>query len=190
MYAHALFKTRNYEQSIALFQEIQVDAREIIGLYPPSIAGRWSKQTESSEDTEQEVLREDQVEFNEAVSCLIRFLTVKRRWLMRAIQSKQENTDAESLYERSSVEKSPPLEAARSLPPPSVTSHHTNMFELGDYSQLPPLGELLAIAEAVDTTLLRAYMCTNRAFVGSLLRVKNYCNLDESVQILLEHEVS
>lgn len=49
--------------------------------------------------------------------------------------------------------------------------------------------EKLHVLEVVDTALLKSYMMTNERLVGSLLRVTNHCNLEETESLLLKHKV-
>ena len=51
------------------------------------------------------------------------------------------------------------------------------------------LNHVLKLAELVDTTLLKSYMVINDALVGPLLRVNNYCNVEEVEGLLLERKV-
>ncbi|CAG8709159.1 3559_t:CDS:10, partial [Funneliformis mosseae] len=50
------------------------------------------------------------------------------------------------------------------------------------------LDHFLKLAELVDTTLLKSYMVINDALVGPLLRVNNYCNVEEVEGLLLERK--
>lgn len=47
----------------------------------------------------------------------------------------------------------------------------------------------LQTLEIVDTALLKSYMMTHERLVGSLLRVNNHCNPDETESLLLKHKV-
>ncbi|KND00773.1 uncharacterized protein SPPG_03886 [Spizellomyces punctatus DAOM BR117] len=55
-------------------------------------------------------------------------------------------------------------------------------------AQYPVLADTLYLSEVVDTTLLKVYLSINEALVGSLLRVPNACNVEESEQLLLERQ--
>ncbi|KAI8907010.1 vacuolar sorting protein 39 domain 2-domain-containing protein [Powellomyces hirtus] len=52
----------------------------------------------------------------------------------------------------------------------------------------PILADTLYLSEVVDTTLLKVYLMVNEALVGPLLRVSNYCNVEESEPLLLKRE--
>lgn len=49
--------------------------------------------------------------------------------------------------------------------------------------------EHLQMLEIVDTALLKSYMMTHERLVGSLLRVNNHCNPEETESLLLKHKV-
>ena len=49
---------------------------------------------------------------------------------------------------------------------------------------------LIELAEFVETSLLKAYMISNDSLVGSLVRVKNFCNVEETEKLLSERKVS
>ena len=49
---------------------------------------------------------------------------------------------------------------------------------------------VLELCEVVDTALLRIYIELNHPLIGSLLRVKNYCNIDFTESILRKKNVS
>lgn len=49
--------------------------------------------------------------------------------------------------------------------------------------------DYLQMLEIVDTALLKSYMMTHERLVGSLLRVNNHCNPDETESLLLKHKV-
>jgi hypothetical protein len=132
-------------------------------------------------------------------------LAEKRRWLARDIQAQHENEQLPMGSDYGSPKSSTILTSIASPPttlshkqeksfpvsPPSVSGRSTE-FTLADQpspEHLPSLVELKQMAEAVDTTLLRAYIATNDGLVGSLLRVKNYCSIEESEQILMKHKV-
>eukprot|EP00040_Diaphanoeca_grandis_P029545 m.173140 g.173140 ORF g.173140 m.173140 type:complete len:903 (-) comp31717_c4_seq1:125-2833(-) len=48
--------------------------------------------------------------------------------------------------------------------------------------------KLAELNQTIDTTLLKCYLKTNPALVGSLLRVQNFCDVAESEVLLKEHE--
>jgi hypothetical protein len=48
------------------------------------------------------------------------------------------------------------------------------------------LEESLYLSRVIDTTLLRVYLRVNESFAASLLRIRNFCELEESEEILVE----
>ena len=99
----------------------------------------------------------------EAVQTLIEFLTDRRHKISKVLNYHQ-------------------IHKTNELTPPASQSHRTNLVN-GN------LGHILKLAELVDTTLLKSYMVTNDALVGPLLRVNNYCNVEEVEGLLLERKV-
>jgi hypothetical protein len=51
------------------------------------------------------------------------------------------------------------------------------------------LEESLYLSRIIDTTLLRVYLRVNESFAASLLRIGNFCSLEESEEILIEWKV-
>jgi Vam6/Vps39-like protein vacuolar protein sorting-associated protein 39 len=96
----------------------------------------------------------------EAVQTLIQFLTDRRQKLSKVLNYHQVHKTNESASQ----------------------SNQTNLVN-GN------LDHILKLAELVDTTLLKSYMVTNDALVGPLLRVNNYCNVEEVEGLLLERKV-
>jgi hypothetical protein len=72
-----------------------------------------------------------------------------------------------------------------------LTDRRQKISKVLNYHQSEPslVNENLNLAELVDTTLLKSYMVINDALVGPLLRVHNYCNVEEVEGLLLERKV-
>lgn len=49
--------------------------------------------------------------------------------------------------------------------------------------------ESLYLSRVIDTTLLCLYLRVNESFASSLLRIRNFCDLDECEKLLLREEV-
>lgn len=98
----------------------------------------------------------------EAVQTLIKFLTDRRHRISKILIQQTHKTNEPT--------------------PPASPSHRTNLVN-GN------LSGTLELAELVDTTLLKSYMVINDALVGPLLRVHNYCNVEEVEGLLLERKV-
>ena len=99
----------------------------------------------------------------EAVQTLIEFLTDRRQKIFKVLNNHQIHKTNDSTS-------------------PDSQSHQTNLVN-GN------LDHILKLAELVDTTLLKSYMVTNDALVGPLLRVNNYCNVEEVKGLLEERKV-
>ncbi|KAI9596824.1 hypothetical protein BDF19DRAFT_412394 [Syncephalis fuscata] len=211
-YSLHLFSNRHDERAFSLFNKLDIDPREVISLFMQSISGTLSDTGSNDAKTLdidtilEEKLDEDQSEFREALSCLIQYLAEKRRWLARAIQTQNDleqlpsNSDHKSPKSprspNTTITSATPVqyksERAFSASPPSVSGRSlvSTLAELSlpEQQKLPPLSELKQMAEAVDTTLLRAYIATKDGLVGSLLRVKNYCIIEDSKKLLMKHK--
>ncbi|KAF9156153.1 Vacuolar morphoproteinsis protein 6 [Linnemannia schmuckeri] len=168
LYAHHLFRTHHYEESLTLFSELDTPAAEVIGLYPAVISshlppkepeigspksGDVDLKDTNAKNTQPIIMSTKELE--DAVECLIRFLADKRQKISKSLQTLQNNHD-------------------------SFSYRHSNQEdEAEDYLQM---------LEIVDTALLKSYMMTHERLVGSLLRVNNHCNPDETESLLLKHK--
>lgn len=65
-----------------------------------------------------------------------------------------------------------------------LTQKRSDLFKLGEEGEPAEVQHRQALAEIIDTTLLKCYLQTNPALVGPLLRVANRCNVAESEQLL------
>ncbi|KAL1915253.1 uncharacterized protein VTP21DRAFT_7529 [Calcarisporiella thermophila] len=205
-YAHYLFLQKRFDEAILIFQELETDPSEVIALYPETIAGSLASakpngaqaddkrdaetsETPDSDGTEEEGrdLRDQKEDasqhshsdnetissplsegdLKEATQYLIRFLTDRRQKVYKALQQREHQRAEDG---------SRPVPLAS-----SVSSSGSGMDAKSDE-------ELSAMAQLVDTTLLKAYMMTNEALVGPLLRVQNHCRVDEVEHLLLERK--
>ncbi|EXX74415.1 Vam6p [Rhizophagus irregularis DAOM 197198w] len=186
LYAHYLFHQNKFDDAITIFQELDVDPKEVIALYPPSISGALHKPVQRPKvlkpsdeivddeinNDQEEKSSEDEIEtenleilegklLEEAVQTLIKFLTDRRHRISKILIQQPHKTNEPT--------------------PPASPSHRTNLVN-GN------LSGTLELAELVDTTLLKSYMVINDALVGPLLRVHNYCNVEEVEGLLLERK--
>ncbi|KAJ3055453.1 Vam6/Vps39-like protein [Rhizophlyctis rosea] len=58
----------------------------------------------------------------------------------------------------------------------------------GSYEDYPTVADTVYLMEIVDTTLLKVYLRVNKSLVGPLVRIQNYCNLEESEKVLLDNQ--
>ena len=70
-----------------------------------------------------------------------------------------------------------------------ILQQNNDSFSYNHQDQEDEIEEQLRILEVVDTALLKSYMLSNERLVGSLLRVTNHCNLEETENLLLKHKV-
>ncbi|GES94690.1 vam6/Vps39-like protein [Rhizophagus clarus] len=187
LHAHYLFHQNKFDDAITIFQELEADPKEVIALYPPSISGVLHKPVQrpkilkpSDEVVNDEInhdqkekVSEDEIEpenlgilegklLEEAVQTLIKFLTDRRHKISKVLNYHQ-------------------IHKTNDPTPPASPSHRINLVN-GN------LSHILELAELVDTTLLKSYMIINDKLVGPLLRVHNYCNVEEVEGLLLERK--
>ncbi|KAG0294172.1 Vam6/Vps39-like protein [Linnemannia gamsii] len=168
LYAHHLFRTHHYEESLTLFSELDTPAAEVIGLYPAVISSHLPPKeleivspksgdvdlADANVKNTQPIIMSTK-ELEDAVECLIRFLADKRQKIQKSIQTLQNDHE-------------------------SFSYRHSNPEE--------EVEEHLQMLEIVDTALLKSYMMTHERLVGSLLRVNNHCNPEETESLLLKHK--
>ncbi|KAJ1975305.1 Vacuolar morphogenesis protein 6 [Dimargaris xerosporica] len=129
--------------------------------------------TEAEADAQQNQVLEDQ-KFDDRVALLIGYLAEQRRLVSHTISRKQSQvefrTKAQALQPGKSV-SALDLYLAQSLP-----------FKLTTVSVALP-----ALAQLIDTTLLKAYLLNNPRLIGPLVRVNNACEIEVSERLLLDH---
>ena len=69
-----------------------------------------------------------------------------------------------------------------SLPTESIEEQLSVRKRNGSVMKIP----LENVQQIVDTCLLKTFLATNETLVGSLVRVQNYCNIEETEQLLIE----
>ncbi|KAJ3168924.1 Vam6/Vps39-like protein [Geranomyces variabilis] len=181
MYAHHLFRTEHkYAEALAILQELQASPLDIINLYPdlaPPEPGGGGGHGEGEETggaggggggggPASEVPQTD----SKAVRMLLTYLTEQRAVLAK-LRLQQERHSAAAAAATATGNANP-----ESLTPPDDQGNQV----------YPVLADTLYLSEVIDTTLLKVYLRINEALVGPLLRVSNYCNVEESEALLLE----
>ncbi|KAJ1838410.1 Vacuolar morphogenesis protein 6, partial [Coemansia sp. RSA 2703] len=137
-----------------------------------------------------------QVIWKEALYALMRYLTEHRRVLQRAItenrreqeyvvrvlfQDDEDQNDDENKAYNEKVGRS------RSSTVDDDSLPHVRLKRLA--FSLERMGiPVAAMAQVVDTTLLKVYLECSPGLLGPLLRVKNYCDVEQSEGLLLEHK--
>ena len=118
----------------------------------------------------------DQQEQERALPELIKFLTDRR-----AMLSKLSKQDADSYY---GPAPTAPGATARTRSPADGVRPTADAGQPGS-----PQAPLVELSQIIDTTLLKAYLLTNSALVGPLVRLENQCNINESVNLLKQYKV-
>lgn len=180
-----------YEEALAEFTDLEATPTEAIALCPERIAGELAEDdsdpglspTENDEEEEEirsslkEATPKRQVIWREALHAMMRYLTEHRRWLQRATTEKKR--DLEYVVRVVDDEDKPKHSDDDFLP-------HVRLKRLAfvlERMHIP----VAAMAQVVDTTLLRVYLECIPGLVGPLLRVKNHCDVEQSESLLLNH---
>ncbi|KAJ3012619.1 Vam6/Vps39-like protein [Thoreauomyces humboldtii] len=161
MYAHYLFRSEaKYREAIDLLQELQASPLDVINLYPD-----LSPPEPDADPAEPAPPPSDR----KAVYLLLAYLTEQRSVLsnLRHQQEQHQRHNEQRRLQQDSQD------------------HPTKVQDM-----YPILADTLYLSEVVDTTLLKVYLQVNEALAGPLLRVANYCNVEESEALLLKRQVN
>ncbi|KAG0335759.1 Vam6/Vps39-like protein [Podila horticola] len=169
LHAHHLFHTHHYEEALSMFLDLDVPAVEVIALYPAVISSHLPPQ-------EVEVVSSPKSADLEAAEA-------KAKNTQPSIMSTKELEDAVGCLIRFLADKRQKIQ--KSL---QTLQQNSDSFSYNHQDQEDEIEEKLHVLELVDTALLKSYMMTNERLVGSLLRVTNYCNLEETESLLLKHK--
>ena len=71
----------------------------------------------------------------------------------------------------------------------SIWSGSADGYPDGFNMRFPSLDDTIYLSELVDTTLLKVYLSVNEALVGSLVRIHNFCKIDETERLLSNRHV-
>ncbi|ORX74242.1 hypothetical protein DL89DRAFT_205144, partial [Linderina pennispora] len=155
--ARWLFRDQaQYEESLNEFAELGATPTEAIALCPERIAGELAEEY-SDDGTSTDTTPE-------AAEAGIQKDTKKRKQVV--------SEDGSSKF--------PSRDADRDDTTPHVRLKRLN-FSL-QRMQIP----VAAMAQVVDTTLLKVYLECSPGLLGPLLRVKNFCDVEQSEQLLLD----
>ncbi|KAG0322530.1 Vam6/Vps39-like protein, partial [Dissophora globulifera] len=169
LYAHHLFRNHHYEEALALFLELNVPAVDVIALYPAVISGHLPpKESEvvSSPKSADTATTESHDRHSPPI-----------------IMSTKELEDAVGCLIRFLADKRQKIQQSIKL---QQQNDESLSYNYQDQEHDTP--EQTEALEIVDTALLKSYMLTNERLVGSLLRVPNHCNLEETESLLLKHK--
>ncbi|KAJ1646594.1 Vacuolar morphogenesis protein 6 [Coemansia asiatica] len=145
-----------------------------------------------------------QIIWKEALYALMRYLTEHRRALQRAIaersrekeyvvrvpgQDKEDENGANDDYinDNNGRRRSGSIGRSRSSTVDDDSLPHVRLKRLAfslERMRIP----VAAMAQVIDTTLLKVYLECSPGLLGPLLRVKNYCDVEQSESLLLEYK--
>ncbi|KAJ2452840.1 Vacuolar morphogenesis protein 6 [Coemansia sp. RSA 2336] len=211
--ARWLFRDQaKYEEALSEFTELGATPTEAIALCPERIAGELAEDTTDIEslagdsasehgdpETEPRKNSSKQVVWKEALFAIMRYLTEHRRWLQQATREGKRELEyaVRVLYDDDDDDDDDSNEKARL----SSDSLQGSRHESEDDDSLPHVRlkrlafsleqmdiPVPAMAQVVDTTLLKVYLECSPGLLGPLLRVKNYCDVEQSEGLLLEHK--
>ncbi|KAG0022469.1 Vam6/Vps39-like protein [Entomortierella chlamydospora] len=169
LYAHHLFRTHHYEEALSLFLDLDVPATDVIALYPAVISGHLPPK-------ESEVVSSPKLGDAEAAEST-------HKAIPPIIMSTNELEEAVGCLIRFLADKRQKIQKSV-----HTLQQHNDSFSYSRYENEEEIQEELHVLEIVDTALLKSYMMTNERLVGSLLRVTNHCNLEETEGLLLKHK--
>ncbi|KAF8975925.1 Vam6/Vps39-like protein [Entomortierella lignicola] len=169
LYAHHLFKTHHYEEALSIFLELGVSAVDVIALYPPVISGHL--QAKDSETISSS--GSDDAEVTESAS----------KVTPPIIMSTKELDEAVGCLIRFLADKRQKIQLSI-----QNLQKNSDAFSYDRHGKEDEIQEKLHVLEVVDTALLKSYMMTHERLVGSLLRVNNYCNIEETESLLMKHK--
>ncbi|KAF8950680.1 Vam6/Vps39-like protein [Haplosporangium bisporale] len=169
LHAHHLFSTHHYEEALSMFLDLNVPAAEVIALYPANISSHLPPQ--------------DIEAVSSPKSADLEAAETKATNTQPSVMSTKELEDAVGCLIRFLADKRQKIQ--RSL---QTLQQNSDSFSYNHQDQEDEIEEKLRVLELVDTALLKSYMMTNERLVGSLLRVTNYCNLEETETLLLKHK--
>ncbi|KAG0263458.1 Vam6/Vps39-like protein [Mortierella polycephala] len=169
LYAHHLFRTHHYEEALSLFLDLDVPPEEVISLYPAVISSHLpSKDVEVVSSPKSADGQSDDSSSKDTPPI---------------IMSTKELEDAVGCLIRFLADKRQKIQKDV-----QTLQQNNDSFSYRHQEQEEEIQEHLRVLEIVDTALLKSYMMTNERLVGSLLRVTNHCNLEETETLLLKHK--
>ncbi|KAJ3076345.1 Vam6/Vps39-like protein [Podochytrium sp. JEL0797] len=188
LYAHYTFTTEHkYEEAISLLSELRASPIDIVNLFPQfSLMGPNSEPPVTgfssilfSKGHKFDIQKTDPV----ALAALKDYLILQRQTLSR-LRRLHQRPSASIPFLHQAAARSINTEATITAP---------SLFSGSDYGVPDPLPFLpessnaedaVFLSSVVDTTLLKVYLVVNEALVGSLVRVENFCDLEESENAL------
>ncbi|KAF9960501.1 Vam6/Vps39-like protein [Mortierella alpina] len=169
LYAHHLFRTHHYEEALSLFLDLGVSAIEVIALYPAVISSHLPEKEAEVVSSPKSADGKESDESPKSTPPII--------------MSTKELEDAVGCLIRFLADKRQKIQ--KSL---QTLQQNNDSFSYNHQEHEEEIQEKMHVLEVVDTALLKSYMMTNERLVGSLLRVTNHCNLEETESLLLKHK--
>ncbi|KAJ1742807.1 Vacuolar morphogenesis protein 6 [Coemansia sp. RSA 989] len=210
--ARWLFRDQaKYEEALSEFTELGATPTEAIALCPERIAGELAEDTSDTEsladnsasehddpETEPGKNSNKQVVWKEALFAIMRYLTEHRRWLQQAAREGKRELEyaVRVLYDDEDGDddgnekarlSSDSLQGSQRESEDDTSLPHVRLKRLAfslEQMNIP----VPAMAQVVDTTLLKVYLECSPGLLGPLLRVKNYCDVEQSEGLLLERK--
>ncbi|XP_031786961.1 vam6/Vps39-like protein [Nasonia vitripennis] len=158
LYAHHLFRNKNFREAMQQFLKLGTDPYEVIRLFP-DLVSQPSNANEPNEPEPNLPKLQDR-DLESGLLALIDYLTEVRYKLINDSQAKEKDANGKIKGK--------------------VTAQGDKL------KNITPVAteQLLKI---IDTTLLKCYLQTNDALVAPLLRL-NHCHLAEAEKTLLQHQ--
>ncbi|KAJ2200838.1 Vacuolar morphogenesis protein 6 [Coemansia sp. RSA 1807] len=212
--ARWLFREQaKYEDALNEFTELGATPTEAIALCPERIAGELAEEAADVESIAEENDTADKsgpqiprtkstaepAAWKDALYAVMRYLTEHRRWIQQAtrdgkreleyaVRVLDDDDDDDNNENGGSRLSSDSARGSRQTSPDDDDSlPHVRLKRLAfslEQMDIP----IPAMAQVVDTTLLKVYLECSPGLLGPLLRVKNYCDVEQSEGLLLEHK--
>ncbi|KAJ2850749.1 Vacuolar morphogenesis protein 6 [Coemansia brasiliensis] len=215
--ARWLFRDQaKYEEALGEFTELGATPTEAIALCPERIAGELAEDPNDTEstagnpasehgDSETDALDKTasgksskQVVWKEALFAIMRYLTEHRRWLQQAtregkreleyaVRVLDDDDDDDEISDEKSHLSSDSIQGSQYQSQDDNSLPHVRLKRLAfslEQMNIP----VPAMAQVVDTTLLKVYLECSPGLLGPLLRVKNHCDVEQSEGLLLERK--
>ncbi|KAJ1921015.1 Vacuolar morphogenesis protein 6 [Mycoemilia scoparia] len=148
-----------------------------------------SKGTQSEPSNSQKSTKKRRVVWRDGLLSMMRYLTEHRRRIQKAFS----NNEQELVYlVRITQNDNEDIQDLPDVPPvpknPDREMRENNFAPLLQFQLINVPINIVAMAQLVDTTLLKLYIECSPSLIGSLLRVKNHCDIEESEALLLKHK--
>ncbi|KAJ1674397.1 Vacuolar morphogenesis protein 6, partial [Spiromyces aspiralis] len=155
----------------------------------------FSDQVSTNLSSRKQVKERRRVVWRDALLHMMRYLTEHRRRIQKAVAEGRRELDyLVRIIDDDNTAAVEEGKAASRRQPKSSSNESISNAQSKETSPLFRFQLLsinintMAMAQVVDTTLLKLYIECSPSLIGSLLRVKNYCDIEESEKLLLLHK--